>query len=517
MGTSTILILVTIVFYLGMMIAIGAKFSKKNKDTSDFYLGGRKLGPFVTAMSAEASDMSSWLLMGLPGVALIAGLAEASWTAIGLAVGTYINWLIVAKRIRLYSSRIDAVTLPEFFSKRFGDNLGMLKIIAAAVIIIFFIPYTASGFSACGKLFESIFGIPYMTAMIVSGIVIVLYTALGGFLAASTTDFIQSIVMTIALVVVLGFGINYAGGWEQVAENAENLAGYLNFTVTHGAGSVSEAIAGTAGTKPYGALTIASTLAWGLGYFGMPHILLRFMAIEKVEKIKLARRVASIWVVISMAVAIVIGVVGYGVVKSGVVTGLEDSERIIIEIAKVISGEGWIFAIIAGIILSGILASIMSTADSQLLAASSSISEDIFKAMRIKISDKKKMIVARISVIVIAIIAMFIAKDPNSKVFEIVSFAWAGFGATFGPVVLCALFFKRANKWGALAGMVSGAVMVFVWKFVISGFGGAFAIYELLPAFIISLVFTVVVSLVTPAPEKEVQETFDAVKAGSVE
>ncbi len=517
MGTSTILILITIVCYLGMMIAIGAKFSKKNKDTSDFYLGGRKLGPFVTAMSAEASDMSSWLLMGLPGVALIAGLAEASWTAIGLAVGTYINWLIVAKRIRLYSSKIDAVTLPEFFSKRFGDNLGMLKIIAAAVIIIFFIPYTASGFSACGKLFESIFGIPYMTAMIVSGVVIVLYTALGGFLAASTTDFIQSIVMTIALVVVLGFGINYAGGWEQVTANAESLAGYLNFTVTHGAGSVSEAIAGTAGTKPYGTLTIASTLAWGLGYFGMPHILLRFMAIEKVEKIKLARRVASIWVVISMAVAIVIGVVGYGVVKSGVVTGLEDSERIIIEIAKVISGEGWLFAIIAGVILSGILASIMSTADSQLLAASSSISEDIFKTVKLNVSDKKKMIVARVSVIVIAIIAMFIAKDPNSKVFEIVSFAWAGFGATFGPIVLCALFFKRTNKWGALAGMVSGAVMVFVWKFVISGFGGAFAIYELLPAFIISLVLTVVVSLITPAPSKEIQETFDAVKLNETE
>ncbi len=517
MGTSTILILVTIVCYLGMMITIGAKFSKKNKDTSDFYLGGRKLGPFVTAMSAEASDMSSWLLMGLPGVALIAGLAEASWTAIGLAVGTYINWLIVAKRIRLYSSKIDAVTLPEFFSKRFGDNLGMLKVIAAAVIIIFFIPYTASGFSACGKLFESIFGIPYLTAMIVSGIVIVLYTALGGFLAASTTDFIQSIVMTIALVVVLGFGINYAGSWEQVCANAEGLAGYLNLTITHGAGSVSEAIAGTAGTKPYGALTIASTLAWGLGYFGMPHILLRFMAIEKVEKIKLARRVASIWVVISMAVAIIIGVVGYGVVKSGVVSGLEDSERIIIEVAKVISGEGWIFAIIAGIILSGILASIMSTADSQLLAASSSISEDIFKAVKVKISDKKKMLVARISVIIIAIIAMFIAKDPNSKVFEIVSFAWAGFGATFGPLVLCALFFKRTNKWGALAGMVSGAVMVFVWKFVISGFGGAFAIYELLPAFIISLAFIIIVSLLTPAPSKDVQETFDAVKAGNVE
>ena len=517
MSTSTILILATIVAYLGMMIAIGAKFSKKNKDTSDFYLGGRKLGPFVTAMSAEASDMSSWLLMGLPGVALIAGLAEASWTAIGLAVGTYINWLIVAKRIRLYSSKIDAVTLPEFFSKRFGDNAGILKVIAAIVIIVFFIPYTASGFSACGKLFESIFGIPYLTAMIVSGIVIVLYTALGGFLAASTTDFVQSIVMTIALVVVLGFGISYAGGWDQVVANSESLAGYLNLTITHGAGSISEALAGTAGTKPYGALTIASTLAWGLGYFGMPHILLRFMAIEKVEKIKLARRVASIWVVISMAVAIVIGIVGYGVIKSGVVTGIEDSERIIIEISKVISGEGWIFAIIAGVILSGILASIMSTADSQLLAASSSVSEDMFKALKLKISDKKKMLVARISVVIIAIIAMFIAKDPDSKVFEIVSFAWAGFGATFGPVVLCALFFKRTNKWGALAGLVSGAVMVFVWKFVISGFGGAFAIYELLPAFIVSITLTIIVSLITPAPAKEIQDTFEAVKAGNIE
>lgn len=517
MGNNLFIILATIVCYLAIMVSIGAWFTKKNKSTSDFYLGGRKLGPLVTAMSAEASDMSSWLLMGLPGVALIAGLAEASWTAIGLAAGTYINWLIVAKRIRIYSSKLDAVTIPEFFSKRFGDDKGILKIIAALVIITFFIPYTASGFSACGKLFESLFGVPYLQAMIVSGIVIVVYTALGGFLAASTTDYIQSIVMTIALVVVLAFGINYAGGWSAVCDNAKNLAGYLNFTVTHGAGSVSEAIAGTAGTKPYGALTIASTLAWGFGYFGMPHILLRFMAIEKVEKIKLARRVASVWVVISMSIAIVIGIVGYGVVKSGVVGNLQDSERIIIEIAKAISGEGIGFAIIAGLILSGILAATMSTADSQLLAASSSISEDIMRAANVKISDKKRMFVARCSVIVIAIIAMFIAKDPQSKVFEIVSFAWAGFGATFGPLVLFALFYKRTNKWGALAGMVSGAVMVFLWKFVISNLGGAFAIYELLPAFIFSSIVIVVVSHLTKAPSKEIQELFESVKSSNME
>ncbi len=517
MNTSTILILVTIAAYLTGMVIIGAKFAKKNKSTSDFYLGGRKLGPFVTAMSAEASDMSSWLLMGLPGVALIAGLAEASWTAIGLAVGTYVNWLIVAKRIRIYSKKIDAVTVPEFFSKRFGDDAGVLKVIAALVIIIFFIPYTASGFSACGKLFESIFGVPYMSAMIVSGIVIVIYTTLGGFLAASTTDFIQSIVMTIALVVVLGFGINYAGGWDIVCDNAENLAGYLSFTSTHAASGVSEAIAGTAGTKPYSALSIASTMAWGLGYFGMPHILLRFMAIEKVEKIKLARRVASVWVVISMAVAIVIGVVGYGVVKSGVVANLQDSERIIIEIAKVISGEGAFLAIIAGLILAGILAATMSTADSQLLAASSSVSEDIMRALNVKISDKKKMLVARCSVVVIAIIAMFIAKDPDSKVFEIVSFAWAGFGATFGPLMLFALFWKRVNKTGAVAGMISGAAMIFIWKFGISKLGGAFAIYELLPAFVFSSIFIVVVSLLTKAPSKEIEEDFQAVKSGKIE
>ncbi len=533
METKDIIMLITIAVYLVGMVIIGAFFSRKNKSTSDFYLGGRKLGPFVTAMSAEASDMSSWLLMGLPGVALIAGLAEASWTAIGLAIGTYINWLVVARRIRVYSGKINAVTIPEFFSKRFGDNKGILKFIAAIVIIVFFVPYTASGFSACGKLFESLFGINYFTAMIVSGIVIVIYTALGGFLAASTTDFIQSIIMTIALVVVLVFGIKYAGGWDQVCANAEALPGYLSLTSTHAAGGVQEALSGALGSKPYSTLAIASTLAWGLGYFGMPHILLRFMAIEKASKVKTARRVASVWVVISMAVAIVIGIVGYGVVKNGAIENADtfaDSERIIIELAKSISGEGWILAIVAGLILAGILAATMSTADSQLLAASSSVSEDVLNTFKVNLSSKKKMIIARISVVIIAIIAMFIAKNPDSSVFEIVSFAWAGFGAAFGPVVLFALFVKRTNKWGALAGMASGAVMVFLWKFVINPFGAELAakegasefmvtlgnsltIYELLPAFVVSVVFIIVVSLITGKPSKDIEDTFEAVKA----
>jgi sodium/proline symporter len=344
------------------------------------------------------------------------------------------------------------------------------------------------------------------------------YTALGGFLAASTTDFIQSIVMTIALVVVLGFGINYAGGWDIVCDNAKNLAGYLNFTSTHAAGSVSEALAGTAGTKPYSALSIASTLAWGLGYFGMPHILLRFMAIEKVEKIKLARRVASVWVVISMAVAILIGVVGSAAVKNGTIAlDNADSQRIIIEIAKLISDNSAVLAIVAGVILAGILAATMSTSDSQLLAAASAVSQNIVKEFFGKtLSQKASMLVARLTVVVIAIVGVIWAKDEGS-VFEIVSFAWAGFGAAFVPVVLFALFWKRTTKWGALAGMVSGGVVIFVWKYVIAKLGGVFAIYELLPAFIIASIAIVVVSLLTKAPEKEIVDDFEAVKSGKVD
>ena len=514
MALADILILVSIVAYLAFMIVIGAVYTKQNKSSDVFYLGGRKLGPYVTAMSAEASDMSSWLLMGLPGLALVAGLAEASWTAIGLAVGTYLNWLIVAKKIRFYSEKLGAVTVPDFFARRFRDNKKLLTIIAAVVIIVFFIPYTASGFSACGKLFNSLFGIDYKVAMIVSGLVIVAYTTLGGFLAASFTDLIQSIIMTIALLVVLGYGVYYAGGVDVVLQNAQTLTSYLNLTTTHAAGSVAEAIAGTAGSADYGFLPIVSTLAWGLGYFGMPHILLRFMAIEDASKLKVARRVGTIWVVISMAVAIIIGIVGYSVVKAGAITNFADSERIIVELAKLISGNGVIFALIAGVILAGILASTMSTADSQLLAAASSVSENLVsEAFKIKLSEKKKLIVARLAVVAISIIAMFIATNENSSVFRVVSFAWAGFGAAFGPVILFALFWKRTNKWGALAGMVSGGAVVFIWKFIVRPLGGAWNIYELLPAFIVACIAIVAVSLLTKEPEQEIVDEFEAVKA----
>lgn len=503
-----IYIIATIAVYLMVMVAVGAYYSRKNKSTDDFYLGGRRLGPLVTAMSAEASDMSSWLLMGLPGVALVSGLAEATWTALGLGIGTWVNWLIVAKRIRIYSQKINAVTIPEFFSKRFGDKKNLLSAIAGLVIIVFFVPYTASGFNACGTLFSSLFGVDYFAAMVISAVVIVLYTTLGGFLAASTTDLIQSIVMTIALVVVVGFGINYAGGMDNVVANANSMPGFLELFNTYDASANA--------STPYNGLTVVSTLAWGLGYFGMPHILLRFMAINDKNKLKVSRRIATVWVFISMAVAILVGVVGSTVVKNGtIVLDNENSQRIIIEISKLISSNGVFFAILAGVIIAGILASTMSTSDSQLLAAASAVSQNIFREFfGKKLSQKASMTVARITVICIAIVGVIWAKDEGS-VFEIVSFAWAGFGAAFGPVVLFSLFWKRTNKWGALAGMVVGGVMIFVWKYAIAKLGGVFAIYELLPAFILACIAIVVVSLLTKAPEKEVVDTFEEVKAGN--
>ena len=499
MTTAHICIMAAIIVYLGAMIFVGYLCSKNNNDSSDFYLGGRKLGPLVTAMSAEASDMSSWLLMGLPGLAYLTGIADAGWTAIGLAIGTYVNWRIVAKRIRRYTHVAgNSITLPSFFSNRYRDEKKILQSIGAIFIVIFFIPYTASGFAACGKLFASLFGVKYLPAMIISALVIVGYTTLGGFLAASTTDFIQSIIMSIALVIVFVFGISTAGGIEAVADHARSLPGYLTMFTTYDP---------TTGTEQaYPLLNIISMLAWGLGYFGMPHILLRFMAIEDEEKLTLSRRVATTWVVISLAVAVLIGVVGLGMTAAGEFDLLEGSasETIIVQIADLLSKHGVIAAILAGLILAGILASTMSTADSQLLAASSAVSSDLLGSiLKDKETKKESMVADKITLLLIAVVAMFIARDPNSSVFTIVSFAWAGFGAVFGPVVLLALFWRRSNWQGALAGMI--------WNYGSSKLGGAWGIYELLPAFLVAIAANIIVSLITKAPSKEITDEFDLV------
>ena len=510
MGSASIIIIVTIVLYLTAMLLIGVYYGKKGSGSSsdDFYLGGRKMGPIVTAMSAEASDMSSYLLMGLPGLAYLCGLPEVTWTCIGLAAGTYLNWLIVARRLRRYSAHIGAITVPDFFSRRFGDKKNTLSCIAAVVILVFFVPYTASGFKAIGTLFSSLFSVEYHTAMIIGAIVVIGYTVMGGFMAVSFTDLIQSIFMTVALIAVVIFGIHQAGGLDAVISNAKALPGYLNLTQGY------DAATGTAAS--FGGLSIVSTLAWGLGYFGMPHILLRFMAIEEEKKLNDSRRIATIWVVISMSIAVFIGVIGYSVSAAGKIpflTTSADAETIIIKLSDLMSRHGVFLAIMAGIILSGILAATMSTADSQLLAAASSVSQDLMQGFfGMKLSEKAAMYVARFTVVAIAVIGMFLAWDPNSSVFRVVSFAWAGFGAAFGPVVLFALFWKRANKWGALAGMAAGGIMVFVWKYLIAPMGGAWSIYELLPAFLVNCVVLVVVSLATPAPEKEITDVFEEIR-----
>lgn len=507
MTTAHLCITLAILVYLGCMLYVGYRCSKNNNDSADFYLGGRKLGPLVTAMSAEASDMSSWLLMGLPGLAYLTGVADAGWTAIGLAIGTYLNWRIVAKRIRRYTHVAgNSITLPSFFSNRYRDEKKILQSIGAIFIVIFFIPYTASGFAACGKLFSSLFGINYQVAMVISALIIVGYTTLGGFLAASTTDFIQSIIMSIALVIVFIFGINVAGGVSAVVENAQSLPGYLTMHTTY------DPVSGT--EQPYPIISIVSMIAWGLGYFGMPHILLRFMAIEDEEKLKLSRRVATGWVVISLAVAVLIGIIGLAMTAAGELIPLEGSasETIIVKIADLMSQHGVLPAFLAGTILAGILASTMSTADSQLLAASSSVSSDLLgDFLKKKTGKKGSMFADRMTLLIIALVAVFLARDPNSSVFNIVSFAWAGFGAVFGPVVLFALFWKRSNWQGALAGMISGGAMVFIWKYLVRPLGGAWDIYELLPAFLVSCAAIVLVSLLTKAPSKEIVEEFESV------
>ena len=447
MSAAQVLIVVTIVLYLAAMLLIGFYFSRKGGSGSsdEFYIGGRKLGPLVTAMSAEASDMSSYLLMGLPGLAYFAGIAEVGWTAIGLAVGTYLNFLFVAKLLRRYTARLNAITLPDFFSRRYGDKRHLLSCIAALIIIIFFVPYTASGFKAVGM--------------------------------------------------------------DAVIANAKELPGYLSLTQGYNAAT------GEAGT--YGFLSIVSTLAWGLGYFGMPHILLRFMAIRDEKELATSRRIASVWVVISMGIAVFIGIIGYSVSKVGAIpflTTSSDAETVIIKMADLMSRNGVLFAIVAGIILAGILAATMSTADSQLLAAASAVSQDLMQEFfKVKLSRKASMHAARGTVFGIALIALILAWNPNSSVFRVVSFAWAGFGACFGPTVLLALYWKRSNRQGALAGLIVGGVMVFVWKYLVAPMGGAFAIYELLPAFVLGMIVNIVVSLMTPEPDEGIQLLYDEV------
>ncbi len=508
MTIAQICIMATIILYLCFVIFTGVMIGRRSKKSAEgFYLGGRGMGPLVTAMSAEASDMSSYLLMGIPGLAYLSGVADASWTAIGLAAGTYLNFLLVAKRLRRYSVKLDAITIPSFISKRYGEKRPVIMCISALIILIFFVPYVASGLAAIGKLFNSLFGWDYMAAVIVGAIVIISYTSIGGFSAVATMDLIQSVIMTVALAIIVVFGIVQAGGMGAVLDHAQSLPGFLSFTETYNVTSNS--------AEPYGFIRIISMMAWGLGYFGMPHILVRFMAIRDENELTLSRRIASVWVVISMGVAVFIGIVGHAVSSVGRVPFLEGSatETIIVKLSDLLSSYGIFPAIVAGCILAGILAATMSTADSQLLAAASAFSENLVQdVFGVKLTERQTMLIARLTVVVIAVIALFLASDPDSNVFQIVSFAWAGFGATFGPAVLCALFWRRSNRQGIMAGLVAGGAMIFIWKFLVKPLGGIWNIYELLPAFLVACVVIAVVSLATPEPDGEIEKIFDEMK-----
>lgn len=512
MSSDTLQILLTMVVYMLIIIGIGIFFAKRSqKSSKEFFLGGRSLGPWVTAMSAEASDMSGWLLMGLPGVAYWLGLADAFWTAVGLALGTYINWLIVARRLRSYSSISgDAITLPDFLSNRHHEKKKVILSVAAVFILVFFTVYAASCFVTCGKLFGTLFGLDYHLMMIIGAVFVLIYTFLGGFLAECVSDFMQAIVMICALVAVVIVGTVNAGGFDAVIENAKALPGHLSLT------SIASPSTGKAGTivngeaASYGWLTIISTLSWGLGYFGMPQVLLRFMAIRDGREIKRSRRIATVWVFVSLAAAVFIGLIGRSLFPvSEVLNSKAGAENVFIEMSRT-----YFPAILAGLVMAGILAATISSSDSYLLIASSAFSKNLWGGViRKKASDKEVMWVSRIVLFTIALIGMVLAWNENSVIFTLVSFAWAGFGATFGPVIIFSLFWKRMTKAGTIAGMVTGGVMVFVWNLLVRPLGGIVDIYELFPAFVLSCIAIVVVSLLTKKPEQAVLEEFEVARA----
>ena len=482
--------------YLGFMVVIGLRYMKKNNSALDFFLGGRRTGPWMTALSAEASDMSGWLLMGLPGLAYLGGMKEAFWTAAGLVVGTYLNWLIVAKPLRKCTIAFgDSITIPEFLTNRFKDKSHVLAAISVIFIALFFTIYTASGFVACAKLFNSVFGLPYYAGLTIGLIVILSYTILGGYLAVCATDFIQGTLMFIALVITTSVMIVVLGG------PAEALAKINEFG--------SHAMAGDFGdimkekfiaNKSYSAVSAISAAAWGLGYFGMPHILIRFMGIRSNSEIKLSRRIATVWVITAFVGAVVVGSAGTAYL-SGVLAP---------EMAETVfsaSMQHMYPTFVAGIFLCAILAAAMSTADSQLLVASSAFSRDVYKGLLKKDAKESEVLnVSRITVFVIAAVAFVIALNPKSSIFSLVSYAWAGFGATFGPLILLALFWRNMTRNGALAGLIAGGVTVIAWHNLK---GGVFNIYEILPGFFACAVFAVVFSLLQKDKDAEMLTKFD--------
>jgi sodium/proline symporter len=473
------------------MVAIGFKFYSKTASLSDYFLGGRNLGSWLTALSAQASDMSGWLLIGLPGTAYViyAGTSEAIWTAVGLVIGTYLNWLFVAKRLRKYTEVSgNSITIPDYFENRFKDAKHILRVLSAVFIMIFFLVYTSSQFSAAAKLFSTVFGLNYTTGLILGAVIIVSYTALGGFAAVCWTDAIQGAIMFFALMAVPFMAIYEMGGAGEVTARLAALTpealGF--FPMKDGA---------------VDSLLLASALGWGLGYFGQPHILTRFMAIQSPDMIRKSRIIAMIWVIITLAAAVAIGVIGKAYLPD-----LADGETIYMNMIDAMFPD-----VIAGILLTAILAAIMSTASSQLLVTSSSVAKDLYALLFKKSTEGTAIVwVSRITVLVVSVIAILIALDANSSVFGLVACAWGGFGAAFGPLLVFSLFWKRMTLQGAVAGMVTGGVVDLLW-YSMKAQGGIFSVYEIIPGFIASAVAIIIFSLCTKVP-KVIADEFEESK-----
>ena len=483
--------MISLVIYFVVMLGIGlyAWWVTKN-DVAGYMLGGRSLSPAVTALSAGASDMSGWMLMGLPGAMYVSGLSSA-WIAIGLTVGAFLNYLIVAPRLRVYTEVAgDAVTIPEFFEKRFEDKAHLLRLVASTVIIIFFAVYTTSGVVAGGKLFESSFGLSYELGLYITAGVVVAYTAFGGFLAVSTTDFVQGCIMFIALILVPIIALTEIGGVQELTGQLDEINPQLLNLVS--------------GTSLLG---IISAAAWGLGYFGQPHIIVRFMAIRSVSEIKVARRIGMSWMIVSLVGAVMTGLVGLAyVTKTGM--DLKDPETIFIVISEVL-----FHPFISGFLLAAILAAIMSTISSQLLVTSSSLTADFYHTfLRRNASSTELVFIGRLSVILVAVLAIILAHDRNSTILSLVSNAWAGFGAAFGPVVILSLYWKRMTLQGALAGMLVGAATVLFWVYApvtINGQSLSSIIYEIVPGFLFCAITIYLVSIFTNKPGKSIEKVFE--------
>ncbi|WP_422732718.1 sodium/proline symporter PutP [Marinobacter azerbaijanicus] len=484
MGNS-VGVTITFILYIFLMLGVGYVAWKRTTNLSDYILGGRSLGPLPSALSAGASDMSGWLLLGLPGYAYAAGY-EAIWIAVGLLAGTWLNWLFVARRLRTYSLAAgDSLTLPSYFENRFNDTSRILRVVCAFFILLFFLFYTSSGLVAGGKLFETVFGIDYTTAVVIGTLAVVSYTFFGGFLAVSWTDVIQGLLMFAALLLVPIMAMNAAGGWgeTQAAMEAKNPEFLNAFTGTDG--------------EALGILSIVSLLAWGLGYFGQPHILARFKAIRSEDDVPAARRIAVIWSGLGLLGALLVGFSAIGYFD----TPLDDGER-----AFMLLVDAMFHPVIAGILLAAILAAIMSTADSQLLVSSSALAEDFYKALFRKEASQTELVwVGRFAVVGIAILALLLGLDPDSKVLDLVSYAWAGFGAAFGPALILSLFWNKMNRAGAIAGIVVGGVTVVVWGNLS---GGLFDLYEIVPGFIFATIAVIVVSKLSGEPHQTILDQF---------